>query len=903
MTDDKAPATQQTEPREPFGTDNVTRRSETPATKVSSAGFTNARIDELSRISLQNRFLVRVVFLGAIIAITAVVVGYLLTDVRAKLAELTSSPQDNVQWTLAQFEVEYLQFALELESAQDETVPLDDVRQRYDILYSRTQTLTDSQIYRAAFREPALKAELTVLARRLFAMADLIDQTDADLRASLPVLRNEMDNLRPLTRSVMTQGNHQLSIQSDEARKDMVQVLSRLVIAATVLLITLVAMAFSFRRMAQTSDARLRENLATSARLETIFSTSRDAIAVLDSAGCIVNLNRSGSEMFGLKDFDVRGRRIGRLLTRRGDDGFVPITGRELFEAAASGRKTGIRLTGRRRDGSEFPVEITIDISTRERTPICVCVIRDIVHQAAAEFALKESRDKARAGERAKARFLGVISHEMRTPLNGILGTIDLIKEEASKPDARASELCDTYLPVLQSSSRNLLTLVNDVLDLTQIESGVRVMPRPFDADALIEGLIAAEMGRARAQNNTIEVTSETPIGWVHGDPDRLRQVLGNILANAMKFTRDGSVTIDAVRLDGDEVEFQIVDTGIGMSDADRERIFEDFFRTNAAVHGQIQGTGLGLGIARNIIDALGGEIGVESEEGEGSLFWVRVPLPQSAAETPGQAVAIEDQTVTPCNILVVEDNATNRFIARRLLENDGHTVTEANDGAEGVAAALKDAYDLILLDISMPVMDGIAAAQEIRRQPGPNQTSRLVALTAHIEGGLDNQRTARIMDAVLHKPLDREELRRQIRACHDNHTTPDRVPKTPARNALDDLLDTIDPDTAQRLIDGFITEADAKLRDLLTRATAPRETPDIPLANDLHALAGAATNFGASEMHLLLIRAEASEREGQTGTTADLVEEAAALWPDRRAILIEARPDAASLTARSDRA
>lgn len=146
MTDDKAPATQQTEPRETFGTDSGTRRSETPATKVSSAGFTNARIDELSRISLQNRFLVRVVFLGAIIAITAVVVGYLLTDVRAKLAELTSSPQDNVQWTLAQFEVEYLQFALELESAQNETVPLDDVRQRYDILYSRTQTLTDSQI-------------------------------------------------------------------------------------------------------------------------------------------------------------------------------------------------------------------------------------------------------------------------------------------------------------------------------------------------------------------------------------------------------------------------------------------------------------------------------------------------------------------------------------------------------------------------------------------------------------------------------------------------------------------------------------------------------------------------------------------------------------------------------------
>ena len=202
-----------------------------------------------------------------------------------------------------------------------------------------------------------------------------------------------------------------------------------------------------------------------------------------------------------------------------------------------------------------------------------------------------------------------------------------------------------------------------------------------------------------------------------------------------------------------------------------------------------------------------------------------------------------------------------------------------------------------------MPVMDGIAAAQEIRRQPGPNQKSRLVALTAHIEGGLDNQRTSRIMDAVLHKPLDREELRRQIRTCRDMEPEPAPAAPGSSRNALDDLLETIDPETARRLIDGFITEADAKLPDLLTRATTPRETSDIPLANDLHALAGAATNFGASEMHLLLIRAEASEREGQTGTTADLVEEVAALWPDRRAILIEARPDAASLTARSDRA
>lgn len=832
--------------------------------------------------------------LGTIFAVSAIMVVYLLTDVRTKMAELATSPQDNVQWTLTQLEVEYLTLALEVErvSAQNASDPippdLAQLRRRYDILYSRIQTIRDGSLYEPAVSGANVEAEFRIVSEAIFGLADLIDQSDQALLADLPDIKVLLAEQHSLIRRILTVGNRGLAFSADSARRDVADVLVRVAGAVAVLLFTLATMTVLFRREAALSDVRLRENLATSARLESIFSTSRDAILVFNRDGVILNMNRAALEMFGEATTGTKAFRIDSLLARENGDDHPPVTGAELFDAAAAGRQTGLRVIGLREDGTEFPAEISIDTSTRPRTPICVAVIRDITHQVATESELKTSRDMARADERAKARFLGVISHEMRTPLNGILGTIQLIEEDMNSPAQPADTTLQTYLPVLKTCATSLHHLVDDVLDITQIESGLKLKPRSFDLEQMVRDVVASARPTSRQRGNRMELICDAPIGEVMGDPDRLRQVLSNLVSNAIKFTSNGQITVELIKNPGDIVEIHVTDTGMGMTDAEVERVFDDFFRTDAAISNQIKGTGLGLGIARALVTAMDGEIGAESVLGEGSVFWIRLPLPRAAAAAPLAKPAVPPPP--PSRILLVEDNATNRLIARRLLENDGHAVTEATNGLESLDICMKHPFDLILMDISMPMMDGPTAADEIRRHNGPNQHTRIVALTAHVEGSLVNDRPMHSMDAILHKPLDRALLNDQIRLALGQSAV--ETGTGPTTVATGTYLKGFAPETAAHLIDAFLQEVERELPTLVDMSHAPRDAADIRLAEELHKLAGAAASLGVTPLHDALIRAEATERAGDNAGTARLVDRAATLWPGLRADLVALRPE-----------
>ena len=406
---------------------------------------------------------------------------------------------------------------------------------------------------------------------------------------------------------MLSMANLRLVAQSDTARLDVQSVLKGLAAASLVLLGALTAMVVLFRSLARVSQKRLEQKRVASARLETIFSTSRDAILMLDFHGKIIDTNRAAAEMFAISPERVIGQPVGRLLRRDGTDGSTAISGRALFDACAVGPRTGYRLIARRCDGHRIPVELSMDSSDSQGAPILVCVIRDISHQVAAEAELKASRDKALAAERAKARFLGVISHEMRTPLNGILGAIDLMAENDDPAEGRR------FLEVVRGSAQTLLQLVNDVLDITQIEGGdVAIRRAPFDLDALIDDILASEMPRARAQDNRLARIGAGATGWVLGDATRLRQVLLNLVSNAVKFTRFGSISVEP-RQQGDRMEILVRDTGIGMTMEEAGRVFDDFVRLDGAIRHQIQGTGLGLGIARQLARAMGGDIEVAS--------------------------------------------------------------------------------------------------------------------------------------------------------------------------------------------------------------------------------------------------------------------------------------------------
>lgn len=830
--------------------------------------------------------------LAALLIIAVTLVGSLLFDVRKKLAELSAAPQENLQWTLTQLEVEFLNLSLAVARSQTTIARGEDpnlarLRQRYDIVFSRVETLRFSQTYEIIFETPDLSANLLEISAAIKGMAPRFDADNAALAASINDIDTDLAPLRQQIRTFITGANQSLTYVSDASRTEVSNVLYRLALASLFLLIVLVAMVVIFRRLAMVSNERLKQNLATSARLEAIFSTSRDGIAVIEADGAIVNLNRAGTDMFGRPGQNMRGARIGTLLFRPKDDDLVPVTGRELFDLAKSGRTTRLRLLGKRTDGTMVPVEMSVDISSREAVPICVCVIRDITQQTAIEAELKSSRDQALAAERAKARFLGVVSHEMRTPLNGILGTLDLIDAEHDPHDPTRAELTDTYLPVLRRSSETLLTLVNDVLDITQIESGVRLVTRSFDLDQMLADLVLSEAARAQAQGNAIEVIADQPVGHVTGDPERLRQILANLLVNAIKFTRDGAITIEATRLQGDEVEIQIIDTGQGMTQDELDRVFDDFVRTDHAIDNNVQGTGLGLGIAKTFVEAMNGQIGAESEPEEGSVFWIRLPLPPALPAEHGPDSGQQIAAAPPTRVLLVEDNETNRFIARRLLENDGHSVTEATNGAEALEIAGEDPFDIILMDISMPVMNGLDAARHIREGSGPNRATRIVALTAHVAGGLDETATRQVMDAVLHKPLNRNRLIQEIANAHGMVSAP-QMPE--ADSPLEHLLKDLPTKSAQSLIDRFIAEADRSLAVLPGRLEGEvRDTE--PLAAELHDTAGAFASFGQKDLHHWMITAESAVRDRRLNDARTLVTKAVAAWPAARAAILGQRP------------
>ncbi|MBR9765016.1 MAG: PAS domain S-box protein, partial [Rhodobacteraceae bacterium] len=623
-------------------------------------GITATKVRKGSAAPSLDAGVIRLAILGTISALCLVVIVFLLTEVRQKLDELASSPQDNVQWTLAQLEVEYLKLLSATaegrlvaaglpsgsallraqpatgaaEAAVDLDAALEEVRRRYDILYSRVDTLEASALYNRALRADALKGAFDALHGEVHALAEMIDAPDPELTARLPELDRRLESWRPDVRRMLSHANLTLVARSDTARLEVLAVLQGLAAASLVLLAALTAMVVLFRSLARVSQRRLAQKLVASARLETIFSTSRDAILLLDAGGVVRDTNRAARKMFGASGQPLDGQPVGRFLRHDLPEGTRPATGGSLFDACGKGARTGFRLLGRNRQGRRFPVELSMDTTDSQGSAMLVCVIRDISHQVAAEAELTASRDKALAAERAKARFLGVISHEMRTPLNGILGTIDLLAENEDPQEVPG------FLDVIRSSAQTLLQLVNDVLDITQIEGGdIAIHRAPFDLDRLVADILASEMPRARAQDNRLFRIGQPETGWVSGDGTRLRQVLLNLVSNAVKFTRRGSVSIE-LRREGDQVEILVRDTGLGMSEAEAARIFDDFVRLDGAVRRQIQGTGLGLGIARQLTRAMGGEIEVASAPGKGSVFTLSLPLPASPAPRGGAAPA-----------------------------------------------------------------------------------------------------------------------------------------------------------------------------------------------------------------------------------------------------------------------
>lgn len=397
----------------------------------------------------------------------------------------------------------------------------------------------------------------------------------------------------------------------------------------------------------------------------------------------------------------------------------------------------------------------------------------DITHRKAQEQALQQAMEDAHAAARAKADFLATMSHEIRTPLNAVIGMTELLLDTPLSP-----RQCE-FARSAHTAGRHLLTLVNDILDVSKLEAGkLDLENRPFDL--LGEARAAAEMLRRVAESKGLALEIAAGPGlpaWVAGDAARVRQILVNFISNAVKFTDAGSVRLDVARAENGAIRFSVTDTGCGIAPEILGGLFQDFAQGGVQVARTHGGTGLGLAISRRLAELMGGRVGARSRIGEGSVFWVEIPLSESAAPSlDGAEVTRPSHRV---KVLVAEDNKANQLLVRALLDRMGCIVTLVENGAQAVEAVKTQRFDVVLMDMQMPVMDGEVATIAIRALP-EGQDLPILALTADVSTDSRARLMAAGMSDYLTKPIDARRLSAALA-----HWTQPGATESPAEAAL----------------------------------------------------------------------------------------------------------------------
>lgn len=388
----------------------------------------------------------------------------------------------------------------------------------------------------------------------------------------------------------------------------------------------------------------------------------------------------------------------------------------------------------------------------------------DITARKAEQWQLVEARDAAVHSAKAKADFLAVMTHELRTPLNAVIGMASLLG------DTKLDEVQRDYVSTLRKGGDTLLATVNDILELSKLDNGkVELEARPYDAREVAIDVLHLMKPRAKEKGILLRFTGPKEPVWVLGDAHRVRQVLLNLVGNAVKFTDSGFVSIDLAQLPMASpcVRLRVEDTGIGIPEAKRAQVFEAFSQVDTSISRRYGGTGLGLAICKQLVDLMSGEINLRSKQSGGTIFDVTIPAPIA---TPPEAPATSLRSVESRmeaqirerrpHVLVADDDAVNQKVARAFLERLGARVDCVNDGSEAIEAVRAVAYEVILMDCQMPVLDGFNATRQLRELTGPAGKIPVVALTANAFDEVRQKCLAAGMNEFLTKPIQRGALR-----------------------------------------------------------------------------------------------------------------------------------------------
>jgi PAS domain S-box-containing protein len=513
------------------------------------------------------------------------------------------------------------------------------------------------------------------------------------------------------------------------------------------------------RISAAMTQAMADENLPVD--INAFFDVSLDLLIVRDIEGRVLKASRSWHAKLGHPPEEMEGQPLLRLV--HPDD--MPATRDSVVEV--ENRKDGDPVLGfinryRHADGHYR----TLEWRAQRHGDRIYGVARDVTERVAAERALVEAKAAAEAANRAKTEFLANISHEIRTPLNGVIGIVDALARTPLNPDQ--AEMVD----LIRNSGATLERLVSDFLDVAKIEAGqLRLEQTTFDLDQALRPGVEVMRHRAEEKGLTFRVEGAGDGGRYLGDGARIGQVVGNLLSNAIKFTETGGVTLRIAAQDA-VLRLEIEDTGIGFDADHAANLFNRFHQADASISRRFGGTGLGLSICHSLVEMMGGQIAAASTPGVGSRFVVSLALPRVAPETlsaPGEAQAAPQVSAdTPLRVLLVEDHPTNQRVAQLILATQGAEVVTVGDGLEALDAFRAGTFDIILMDMQMPRMDGLAATRAIRVlevERGAPRTPIIMlsanALTAHRE-----QTLAAGADLHVSKPITAAHLLAGIQAA-----------------------------------------------------------------------------------------------------------------------------------------
>ncbi|MBX9758801.1 MAG: PAS domain S-box protein [Beijerinckiaceae bacterium] len=465
-----------------------------------------------------------------------------------------------------------------------------------------------------------------------------------------------------------------------------------------------------------------------------IIVSALDCIIVSDSKGLIREFNPAAERTFGWSKEGVIGRDLFETI--------LPAGAREEFRRsmepylAPGGHDVigqRIEISALRQNGDEFPCELAITRINDGRETFFTAYLRDISARKEAESEVMAAREAAEQASRVKSEFLAHISHEIRTPMNAIVGYSSLALEGGAGDDQRQ------YAEGIAEAARSLLTLVNDVLDLSRLEAGrMSVLEERFSLHRVLDQIVDTARILTREKEIEVLLVCDVPDGARFlGDPDRIRQVLLNLVGNATKFTERGAIRI-SVRskskgANADIIEMEVADTGMGISDDAKSHIFEPFEQDRSSGRQRLPGTGLGLAISRSLARMMGGDISFESTLGQGSTFTLSLLLKRAPAEETDVLAPARKFTgdASRLKILIAEDTPASQLIMKRMLEQRGFTVVVANDGEEAIRVAVKERPDAILMDVQMPVLDGMDATRRLRAMGDVFAGTPIVALTA----------------------------------------------------------------------------------------------------------------------------------------------------------------------------